>query len=177
MNLRFSYQKLVQDNLLTAPIQTGYDQDEDKLAHAFATEAPILKFPNERQKRILDANYEAIDLDSKINAIDTLSKHQKEQLIKVLKKFPTLFSAELGTIYIESIHMEIMEGAKLKHSKPYPIPKSIKNSQTKCARFCGIGVLEEVNHSQCAVPSFVQPKKTSDVRVLTDFCELNKVLI
>ena len=87
-----------------------------------------------------------------------------------MKKFPELFSGGLGTIDIEPIHLEIEEGARPKHSKPYPVPKAYEEvTKKECMRFCDIGVLEEANHSQWAAPSFVQPKKTGDVRVLTDF--------
>ena len=177
MDLKFSNQTIVWDDL-TAPMQAGKDQDEDEIAYVLATESPILKQAEERQNRILDANYKAIDLDKKVNAMSELSAHQKEQLIKTLKKFPELFSGGLGTIDIEPIHLEIEEGARPKHSKPYPVPKAYeKVTKKECMKFCDIGVLEEANHSQWAAPSFVQPKKTGDVRVLTDFRELNKVLI
>ena len=84
----------------------------------------------------------------------------------------------MGTIDMEPIHLKIKEGAKPKHSKPYPVPKAFeKLKKKKCLRFCDIGVLEEANHSQWAAPSFIQQKKTGDAQVLTDFCELNKVLI
>ena len=53
--------------------------------------------------------------------MNKLSAHQKEQLTKILKKFPALFSGGLGTIDIEPIHLEIEEGARLEHSKPYPV--------------------------------------------------------
>ena len=74
--------------------------------------------------------------------------------------------------------MEIEEGARPKHSKPYPVPKAYeKVTKKECMIFCDIGVLKEANHSQWAAPSFVQPKKIGDVRVLTNFRELHKVLI
>ena len=72
---------------------------------------------------MLDANYKAIDLDANINTMNLLSEHQKAQLIKILKKFPTLFSRELGTIDIKPIHLEIKDCAKPKSPKPYPVPK------------------------------------------------------
>ena len=58
------------------------------------------------------------------------------------------------------------------------MPKAFKKiTKKECTWFYDIEVFEEVNHSQWAAPSFVQPKKTGYVRVLTDFWELNKVLI
>ena len=106
-------------------MQTGEDQDEDEISYILATQAPILKVAEKRQNRILDANYAAIDLDEKVNDMGSLSAHQKKQRIKTLKKFPALVSGGLGTIDIESIHLEIKEGAKPKHSKLYFSTKSI----------------------------------------------------
>ena len=137
MDLKFSNQTIVWDDL-TDPMQTGQDQDQDDIAYVLATQATILKIAEERQNRILDANYAAIDLDEKVNTMAELNAHQKKQLTKTLKNFPALFSGGLGTIDIDPIHLEIDQGARPKYSKPYPV----------CIRFCEIGVLEEANHFQ-----------------------------
>ena len=79
-----------------------------------ATETPILKLAEERHNMILDANYEAIDLEVKVDALNSLSEHQKIRLIPTLKNFATLFSGGFGTIDIESIHLEIKEDVKPK---------------------------------------------------------------
>ena len=150
------------------------------MVYVLATETPILKLAEERQNMILNANhYEAIDLDAKVDAIESLSDHQKKQFIKTLKKFPTLFtSGGLGVIDIQPIHLEIKEGAKPKHSKTYPVPKAFENlTKKECVGFCGIGVLEEANHSQWVASSLIKPKKINDVRVLANFGKLNKALI
>ena len=123
MDLKFSNQTIVW-GYLTAPMQTGKDQDVDEIAYVLATEASILKVAEQRQNRILDANFAAIDLYKKVNTMGSLSTHQKKQLIKTLEKFPALFSGGLCTIDIEPIHSEIKEGAKPKHSKSCPVPKA-----------------------------------------------------
>ena len=43
-------------------------------------------------------------------------------------------------------------------------------------RLCNIGVLAKCNDSEWAAPKFIQPKKTGDVRLLTDFRVLNRYL-
>ena len=159
-------------------MQTKRKQDVDELAYILATKSPLLKLAEKRQNRILDANHDAIDLKEKVQEITKLRKHQKEQLLNTLKKFQKLFGGGLGTINIEPIHLEIKEDARPKHSNPYLVPKAFETlTKKECTRFCEIGVLEEASHLQWAAPSFVQPKKTGDVRVLTDFCKLDKVLI
>ena len=41
---------------------------------------------------------------------------------------------------------------------------------------CDIGVLTKCNDSEWAAPTFIQPKKTGDVRVLNGFCVLNRYI-
>ena len=81
--------------------------------------------------------------------MDSLSEHWKKQLISALKRFPTLYSEGLWTVDIEPIYLEIKESATHKYSKAYPIPKAFeKLTKNECVSFCGIGILEEANHSQ-----------------------------
>jgi hypothetical protein len=44
------------------------------------------------------------------------------------------------------------------------------------ARLTDIKVFEKCHDSEWAAPTFVQPKKTGDIRILTDFRELNKYI-
>ena len=44
------------------------------------------------------------------------------------------------------------------------------------ARLTDIGVFKKAHDSEWAAPTFIQPKKTGDVRILTDFRQLNKYL-
>ena len=159
-------------------MQTGEDQDEDEISYILATQAPILKVAEKRQNRILDANYVTIDLDEKVNVMNSLSEHQKKQLIKTLKTFSALISAGLGAIDIEPIHLEVNEGTKSKHFRSHQVPETFENPKKKdCVGLCRIGVVEEASHSQWVALTFVRPKKTRDEWVLTTICELNKVLI
>ena len=92
IDFRFINQTIVWDDL-TAPVQTGKNQDKDEIAYVLADEAPILKLAEERQKRILDASYAEIDLDEKVNAMESFSQYQKKLFDKTLKKFQC-YSAE-----------------------------------------------------------------------------------
>ena len=79
MDFRFSSQTTLWDDL-TDPMRPGQDQYQDNMVYVLATEAPIIKLAKDRQRnRILDANYEAIDLEVKVDAIELLSEHQKKQ--------------------------------------------------------------------------------------------------
>ena len=60
----------------------------------------------------------------------------------------------------------------------FPVPKcyeeTTKNKEIQ--RLCDIRVLTKCNDSEWAAPTFIQPKKTGDIRVLTDFHILNKYI-
>ena len=102
--------------------------------------------------------------------MDYLNDKQKQGLARTLEKFPKLFSGGLGTLDIEPVHIELKPGAVPFHAKAYPIPKAYeKATRTESKRFCNIGVFKEANESRWAAPTFIQPKKTGDIRVLTGF--------
>ena len=51
-------------------------------------------------------------------------------------------------------------GAKPYHGRPYPVPKSCKETTiTELNRLCDLGVLEFQPDSEWASPSFITPKK------------------
>ena len=49
------------------------DSDAAELSNILATEAPILKEAEDRQTQIIDANYKAVDIDSKVETMDYLN--------------------------------------------------------------------------------------------------------
>ena len=51
-----------------------------------------------------------------------------------------------------------------------------ETTKKEIARLCDLGVLAKCNDSEWAAPTFIQPKKTGDVRVLSDFRILNKFI-
>ena len=59
-----------------------------------------------------------------------------------------------------------------------PVPKAYEElTKTEIKRLEGIGVLERNSDSKHAAPTFIQKKKTGDIRILTDFQKLNAMLI
>jgi hypothetical protein len=75
-----------------------------------------------------------------------------------------------------------MKGATPIWAKPYPVP--LKNRQVfreEVYRQCDIGALRELNANEIetrewASPCFGVPKKNGTIRLVMDFCQLNKVL-
>ena len=75
--------------------------------------------------------------------------------------------------------MELKEGAKPHHSKPYPVPH-IHRAQFKkeLDALEAMGVIKRDSSSQWAAPAFTIPKKDGkSLRFLTDFRQINKSLI
>jgi putative transposase len=94
-----------------------------------------------------------------------------------LKKYPVLFGGGLGLLRIKPVHLTLREDAKPVHARAFPIPQSLlKPTKTEVGRLTKIDVLEKAYDSEWAAPTFIQPKKTGDVRVLTDFRGLNACL-
>jgi hypothetical protein len=63
------------------------------------------------------------------------------------------------------------------HARMYSIPKTYEGTTKKeIERLISIGVLKRDHNSPWAAATFVIPKRTGDVRVVTDFSKLNMVL-
>jgi len=179
VDILFSRKKVIWDGV-SLPMRdrgTVCDREAAELIFHTAVQSPLLDTAEKRQRRILDADYSAIDIDEFVKTLK-LRDSVKNKLARTLKKYPRLFKGGLGTLNIEPIHLEIREGAKPYHAKAFPIPKAYEQTTKKeCRRFEEIGVWEQVYDSEWAASTFIQPKKTGDVRVLTDFRELNKWLV
>jgi hypothetical protein len=128
------------------------------------------------QKRILDANYTPLNIEEFTTSQNHLSNLEKEMLKKLLIANSTLFKGGLGTIKMDPALLEMNtnnDGFKPFSGRTYPIPhihyKTTKNENNRLVK---IGVLRECNtedNSKWGAPTFIIPKKTGDVQVVTDF--------
>jgi hypothetical protein len=135
-----------------------------------SVEPPLLQRAKERQKEILDADYSQVDITNYVDGLNQLNPSEKASLKQVLSAHPTLFGGGLGKLKIKPVHLELKEEAKPHHSKHYPIPRAYERvGKKEIQRLVEIGVLERNSDSPWAAATFFQPKKTEDVRVLTDF--------
>jgi hypothetical protein len=93
---------------------------------------------------------------------------------KTLKKFPTLFGGALGMLNIKPVRLELIDGANPYHERPFLVRQSLEATiKTEMKRLTDIDVFNRSSDSEWAAPTFVQAKKTGDVRILTDFRRLN----
>jgi hypothetical protein len=103
-----------------------------------------------------------------------LTKDEKEKLDNKLKKFPKLFGGGLGMLYIKPVKLELSDGANPYHARPFPVPQSLEETtKTEMKRLTEIVVFNRRSDSEWEAPTFIQAKKTGDVRILTDFRRIN----
>ena len=98
----------------------------------------------QRVVQILDAKYEKADLQSVVSTNCThLSLQDQNKLLELLTEFEELFDGTLCDWKTEPVSFELKEGAKPYHGRPYPVPKSCKETTIKeLNRLCDLGVLE-----------------------------------
>ena len=129
----------------------------------------------DRIKSILDAKYEAADLEQVCSAQDHLAIAEQQKLLALLNKYKDLFDGTLGKWKHNPIELELKPEAEPYHARPYPVPRChAQTLKMEVERLCQIGVLKKVNRSEWAAPSFIIPKKDGTVRFINDFRELNK---
>ena len=154
------------------------DENTIHAIYQLAQDTPILQQAEERHKRILDADYSAVDIDNYVQELQNLTSVEKKRLKALLHKFPKLFQGGLGVLDVPPVHLELKPDAKPFHSRAFPVPQAYKETtKREINRLEAIGVLKRSHDSEWAAPMFIQPKKTGDVRVLVDFRRLNDMIL
>jgi hypothetical protein len=98
----------------------------------------------------------------------------KQTLGKALKKLPKLFGGGFEMLNIKPVKLELIDGTKPYHAIPFPAPQSLEaTTKTEMKRLTDIDVFNRSSDSEWTSPTFIQAKKTGDVRILTDFRRLN----
>ena len=105
-----------------APHGQVMSQESLQLIYNMSQESTILKRAEERQSRILDADYSKVEMEEYISSLDHLDSKEKQELLQTLNQYPTLFGGGLGSLQIEPIRLELKTGAQPSNSKPYPVP-------------------------------------------------------
>jgi len=155
---------------LTRALRHNTSQAQEPISTQNATKRAI---------EILDTKYDKANLPAIVkDNCSHLTPSQQEKLLSLLFEFEGLFDGTLGDWNRPPVSIEMKEGAKPYHGRPYPITQIHKATLKKqIKRLEGIGVLKRQSSSQWASPTFIIPKKDMTVRTITDFRELNKRIV
>ena len=129
--------------------------------NSMAHKPQSMKEATQRIVHILDANYEKADLQSVVSANCThLSLQHQNKLLELLIEFEQLLGEPLGDWNTEPVFLELKEGIKPYHGRPFPVPRVHKDTIiNKLNRPCDLGVLEFQPASAWASPSFIILKR------------------
>ncbi len=103
-----------------------------KLNSSYAQEPESTHNATKQVVEILDAKYDKADLPTivKNNCVHLSTPHQN-LLLALLLKYKELFDGMLGDWKLLPVSIELKEGAKPYHGRPYPIPKIPKATLMK----------------------------------------------
>ena len=126
---------------------------------------------------ILESNYRKVLVDNIAAKQEHLTEEQQIKLCNVLCKHKILFNDKLGCYPHKQLHLDLIDSTEPVHSKPYGIPyRQEELFKQELKQLCVKGVLEKCFSSGWAAPTFITPKKDSQVCWVNDFRELNKLL-
>ena len=102
------------------------------MAYTINTASPILEEEEERQARILGADYSPADIDAMANELDAASS-TKAKLKQALKKLSSaLLSGGLGALKCSPAGIEVGKDAKPYCSRCYAVPKAYEAALGCC---------------------------------------------
>ena len=89
-----------------------------------------------------------------------------------------MFDGKLGRYPHEKFHLELVEGAKPVFKRAYSVPyKHETVFKKELDSLVADGVLEQCGRSSWAFPTFIIPKSDQTVRWVSDFRDLNTLLL
>ncbi len=97
---------------------------EDTELTSFHVDESQLDKDTERLSKILDAKYSPCDINAYVAEQTHLSDTEKHMLLNLMKKYEELFDGTLGEWKGEPYHIELHEGVKPYHDRPYQVPKA-----------------------------------------------------
>ena len=85
-----------------------------------------------------------------------------------------MFDGIFGNYTGSEYKIELLEGAKPYHAKPFPIPEIHDETlKIEVNRIIIMGVLKRTNNSEWAALILIIPKKNGSLHFISDFKELN----
>ncbi|MEM7284213.1 MAG: hypothetical protein AAF438_21620, partial [Pseudomonadota bacterium] len=157
----------------------AFDHDDEDMHDVFPAENVSTSPTTQgyKSKHIKPSNYDALDVATIVKNCKHLNTNQQQDLHTLLKKFPTLFSNQLGRYPHEQIHLDIDPTIPPQRRRAYTVPFHHKRIfKQELDRLVSIGILEPAGRSHWIAGTFIIPKKDGRVRWISDFRGLNKAL-
>ena len=131
------------------PIFLGCIDNSDAIASA-----------TQRINKILEAKYTPADLAKLAQINAHLTAEQQESLLETLNERKELFDGSLSKWKGTQYHVELKEGVKPYHARPYAVPHTYERTlRSEVERLCSAGVLNKINRSKWAALTFIIPKR------------------
>ena len=106
-------------------LDTLADCEICEILYSIHTDAPILKEMEERQNRILDADYSKVNIPAMVADLD-ISDSSKRKLQTTLEKFSELFGGKWGFLKrFAPASSKLVDGAKPYQGRYYSIPTKV----------------------------------------------------
>ena len=86
-------------------------------------ESKNIKSTTNQIKQILDAKYDKANFKEITTKLKCLDSDKQFFIYRLLKKHKNMFVGTLGNYTGTKYKIELLEGAKLYHAKPFPMPK------------------------------------------------------
>ena len=165
------------DAILLKRYGTIQNVDVCEMLYSIHTDSPILQEAEERQNCILDSDYSKVDIASMVAGLE-ITETSKVKLKNTLEKFPELFGGGLGKLKnCKPATIKLKEGSKPYAGLFYKFPQAyVKSAKKEIQRMVDVGILKKLrwdNDSPWCAPSFGVPKKTQDIRIVTNFRKMN----
>jgi hypothetical protein len=96
----------------------------------FVKEPDALHEEADKMSKILDAKYQKADLKNIAEITKGLTEEPQTQLWQFLNKYENLFDGTLGNWKGADYRIELREGVKPYHAKPYSVPRPSSRSRT-----------------------------------------------
>ena len=110
---------------------------------------PAVEAETKRISDILDAKYQPADLKEVVKDIPDISKEDRQEIFKLLKKYEILFNGQLGKWVGPPHTIHLKDNVTPYHGKPYKIPQVYEATlKAEVERLVKLGVLKKVNHSE-----------------------------
>jgi hypothetical protein len=179
IDIRYSTAQFVWENIIGDMVPRNYwtEQKIRNIAKTWNVNKREHNVEELHLAEILPADYKPLDINEVVQKQTHLCSDERDELLQALKDFQELFQGKPGEYKGKPIELELLSNTKPFYAKPFSIPKAYQQiTKDEISRLENIGILTKVPSSEWAAPTFVIPKKNKTVRLITDFCGLNKCL-